>query len=51
MKMHEFSIIASGLNPEAEDFETRFFDAGCDDATISFRRGTSSQTLREKRIA
>ena len=39
MKMHEFSIIASGLNPEAEDFETRFFDAGCDDATISFQKG------------
>jgi hypothetical protein len=39
MKMHEFSIIASGLNPEAEDFETRFFEAGCDDATISFQKG------------
>jgi|SRR5450830_1083887 predicted DNA-binding transcriptional regulator AlpA len=39
MKMHEFSIIASGLNPEAEDFETRFFNAGCDDATISFQKG------------
>jgi hypothetical protein len=39
MKMHEFSIIASGLDPEAEDFETRFFDAGCDDATISFQKG------------
>jgi transcriptional regulator with XRE-family HTH domain len=39
MKMHEFSIIASGLNQEADDFETRFFDAGCDDATISFQKG------------
>jgi hypothetical protein len=39
MKMHEFSIIASGLNPSAEDFETRFYDAGCDDATISFQKG------------
>lgn len=39
MKLHEFSIIASGMDPEAEDFDTRFFDAGCDDATISFQKG------------
>jgi hypothetical protein len=39
MKTHEFCIVASGLDPEAEDFETRFFGAGCDDATVSFQRG------------
>ncbi len=39
MKTHEFSIIASGLDPTAEDFESRFFDAGCDDATVSFQMG------------
>jgi hypothetical protein len=39
MKKYEFSIIASGLNPTAEDFEQRFYDAGCDDATISFQKG------------
>ena len=39
MKIHEFSIIASGLDPEAPDFEDRFFKAGCDDATISFQKG------------
>jgi hypothetical protein len=39
MKTYEFSIIASGLNPEADDFESRFYDAGCDDATVSFQRG------------
>jgi len=39
MKTHEFSIIASGLDPEAEDFEDRFFEAGCDDATLSFQKG------------
>ncbi len=39
MKTFEFSIIASGLDPRSEDFETRFYDAGCDDATISFQRG------------
>jgi hypothetical protein len=39
MKTFEFSIIASGLDPEAEDFADRFFDAGCDDATLSFQKG------------
>lgn len=39
MKTYEFSLIATGLDPEAEDFEDRFFEAGCDDATISFMRG------------
>lgn len=39
MKMYEFSIIASGLDPQADDFETRFYNAGCDDATIAFQKG------------
>jgi hypothetical protein len=39
MKTFEFSIVASGLDPEAEDFADRFFSAGCDDATISFQKG------------
>jgi hypothetical protein len=39
MKTFEFSIIASGLDHEVEDFEQRFYDAGCDDATISFQKG------------
>jgi transcriptional regulator with XRE-family HTH domain len=39
MQIHEFSIIAEGLDPTAEDFESRFYDVGCDDATISFQRG------------
>jgi hypothetical protein len=39
MKMYEFSVIASGLDPHAEDFESRFYEAGCDDATISFQKG------------
>lgn len=39
MKTFEFTIVASGLNPNADDFETRFFDAGCDDATVSFQKG------------
>jgi predicted DNA-binding transcriptional regulator AlpA len=39
MKTFEFSIVASGLDPEAEDFADRFYEAGCDDATISFQKG------------
>lgn len=39
MTTHEFTIIASGLDAEADDFEDRFFAAGCDDATISFQKG------------
>jgi hypothetical protein len=39
MKRFPFTIIASGLDPEAEDFVDRFFNAGCDDATISFQKG------------
>lgn len=39
MKTHEFTVIASGLDPEAEDFADRFFEAGCEDATLSFQKG------------
>lgn len=39
MREFEFCIIASGLDPEAEDFEQRFHDAGCDDATVAFQKG------------
>jgi predicted transcriptional regulator len=39
MNTYEFSIVASGLDPQTEDFESRFYDAGCDDATISFQKG------------
>lgn len=36
---YTFAIIASGLNHDADDFEERFFKAGCDDATISIQKG------------
>jgi hypothetical protein len=39
MKTHEFTIIATGLDPYEEGFEDRFFEAGCDDATLGFQRG------------
>ena len=39
MKTFEFTIIASGLDPQADDFLPRFYDGGCDDATVSFQKG------------
>src|SRR3954453_14090361 len=39
MKAYEFTVVASGLDPESDDFEDRFFEAGCSDATIGFVRG------------
>ena len=39
MKTFEFAIIGSGLDPTAEDFEARIYNAGCDDATVSFQKG------------
>ena len=39
MRVFNFTIIASGLDPHAEDFADRFFEAGCGDATISLQRG------------
>ena len=36
---YEFSAVASGIDPFSADFEDRFFDDGCDDATISLQRG------------
>ena len=39
MKTHEFTIVASGLDPGMEGYEDRFFEAGCDDATLSFLKG------------
>jgi len=39
MTKHELTIIASGLNPEADDFEDSLFEAGCSDATISIQKG------------
>lgn len=39
MKTFDFTIVASGLDPAADDFEQRFYDAGCDDALIAFQKG------------
>lgn len=39
MKTFEFSVIASGLDPSADNFEALFYDNGCDDALVSFQKG------------
>ena len=39
MRTFDFSIVASGADPSRDDFEARFYAAGCDDATVSFQRG------------
>lgn len=39
MTQYQFSIIASGLDPSADDFEARFYDHRCPDSTVSFQNG------------
>jgi len=39
MATFDFTVIASGLDPQADDFEARFYEVGCDDATVSFQNG------------
>lgn len=39
MKTYEFSIVASGLDPQADAFEAQFYGNGCDDALVSFQKG------------
>ena len=38
-KTHKFTIVAPSTNAKADDFEDRFYNAGCGDATISLWRG------------
>lgn len=35
----KFVVVASGLDPEEDDFFDRFYEAGCDDATVAFQNG------------
>lgn len=39
MKTYQFSVIASGVDHDADDFEDRFYEAGCDDALVAFQTG------------
>ena len=35
----EFAVIASGPDPEQDEVLDRFYEAGCDDATVGFQNG------------
>lgn len=39
MTEHEFSFLVSGMDLETDDFADRFFEAGCDDATLMLTHG------------
>jgi predicted DNA-binding transcriptional regulator AlpA len=39
MDTFEFTLIVSGIDSETDGFEDAFFEAGCDDATISVQKG------------
>lgn len=39
MQVFDFSIIISGADPAADDFESAFYDAGCDDALVCVQNG------------
>lgn len=39
MKPYQFTVIASGLDAHASNFEDRLYEAGCDDATVSLQKG------------
>lgn len=39
MKTHRLTIVASGLPVENHEYAERLFEAGCDDATVSFQKG------------
>ena len=39
MNSFDFTFLVSGVDPHGDDFADRFFDAGCDDATLMLTRG------------
>ena len=51
MKKFEFAIIASGLDPEAEEFEDLFYEAGCADATLAYQKGMIIVEFNRKAVS
>lgn len=39
MTDYEFTIVATGLSLDDDDWQERFFEAGCDDALVAIQRG------------
>ncbi len=50
MKKFEFAIIASGRDPEDDDFEDSFYEAGCADATLSYQKGVIIVEFNRKAV-
>lgn len=44
-KTFEFTFVVSGVDPHADNFEDRFFEAGCDDATLMLFKGSVIATF------
>lgn len=40
MKCYEFTIVATGLSLDNDEWEEAFYEAGCDDATVVLQHGT-----------
>lgn len=39
MQTFDFTFVVDGIDPDADDFEDRFFEAGCDDSTLVLMHG------------
>lgn len=39
MQTYDFTFVVGNADPHADDFEDRFFEAGCDDATLVLMHG------------
>lgn len=39
MQTYDFTFVVGNADPHADDFEDRFYDAGCDDATLVLMHG------------
>lgn len=42
MQTYEFTFVVGNVDPHADDFEDRFFEAGCDDATLVLMHGAAA---------
>lgn len=39
MNSYEFTIVATGLSIDGDEWADRFYEAGCDDALVALQRG------------
>jgi len=38
-RKHDFTIVVSGVDTSSPDFADKFYEAGCDDATVAVQKG------------